>query len=160
MELSSSQRALMVSTLLVAACLAPLRDAPDGPGGEPTGAVFLGAVTTAAGVVVPGAAGQINVYRTDAGGTLSYVGGQTFTTDGMGEFAETLVLAYAGTFEASAVIAVVPPAHLALRPDSASGTVSFTAGVTDTLRVRITLAATQDATAHHLTQPGASIRMH
>lgn len=143
MGLTWSRCSLVASTLLVAACLEPLREAPDAPRGQPGGAVFLGAVTTTTGAAVPGAAGQINVFRPDAGGTPSYVGGQTFVTDGMGEFAETLVLAYVGAFNASVVIVVHPPADLALRPDSVSGTVPFTAGVTDTLRVTVTLAPVQ-----------------
>jgi hypothetical protein len=121
------------------ACLEPLRDNPVPPGPTPAGAVILGAARSAAGTAVAGAAGEIDVFRDNGDGSADFVGGVTFTTDGMGEFAARVVLAYVGEFDASVQVVVIPPAALGLHPDTATGTVPFTTGVTDTLTVRLTL---------------------
>lgn len=123
-------------TVLMVGCLESLKEAPDSPASAPSGAVFLGNVLTATGAAVVGATGDINIYREDA----TYVGGRSFTTDQAGEFAETIILAYAGAFEASVQIMIVPPSDLGLLPNIVTGSVPFTSGVTDTLRVTITLS--------------------
>lgn len=129
---------LLAAVAVTAGCLEPLREGPADPPDLPSGAAFLGAVSTADGVAVVGALGEISAYRMDGG---AYVGGMTFTTDETGEFAETLVLAGAGNFVATVEIVVFPPDSLALQPGTATGTIPFTTGITDTLRLSITLDA-------------------
>jgi hypothetical protein len=129
-------------TLLTAACLEPLREGPDPPTQQATGAVILGEVRTTTGAAVAGVSGEINVYHERTDGTLDYVGGQPLTTDATGEFVVSVVLADAGLFEASVHVVVAPPQGLALRADSAVGTVPFTTNAVDTLRVTVILSPT------------------
>ena len=127
---------LAALSVALAGCLDPLREGPTLPAEPSAGAVVLGAVSTTTGAAVAGAAGEIDVYRES---TDEYVGGETFTTDGMGEFAKLVFLAYVGRFQASVRIVIVPPTGLGLLPDTVTGRVPFTPGVSDTLRVSVTL---------------------
>ena len=120
-------------------CIEPLREGPDPPANPAAGAVILGAVRTSAGVAVAGATGAINVYRQLTDGTLAYVGGVPVTTDPMGEFDETVVLADVGLFTATVRVVIDPPAHLGLQRDSAEGAVPFTTAANDTLRLTVSL---------------------
>ena len=127
------------SAALSMGCIEPLREGPDPPANPSAGAVILGAARTSAGVAVAGATGEINVYRELTDGSLAYVGGVPLTTDQMGEFDETVVLADVGLFNAKVRVVIDPPAHFGLQRDSAEGTVPFTADANDTLRLTITL---------------------
>ncbi len=117
----------------------PYREGPGSPVNPSAGAVILGAARTSSGVAVAGATGYINVYRELTDGSLAYVGGVPVTTDPMGEFDETVVLADVGLFTAEVRVVIDPPVHLGLQRDSAEGTVPFTPDANDTLQLMIIL---------------------